>query len=63
MEEIGSICMFMFITNSYICPEITESTYLLAHLTDECDCTWSGQTLLSRARPKATGSSARQLNA
>lgn len=39
MEEIGSIFMFMLIINSRICPEITESTYLLAHLTNECDCT------------------------
>lgn len=40
MEEIGPICMFIFITNSCICPEITESTYLLAHLTDKSDCTY-----------------------
>lgn len=40
MEEIGPICMFIFITHSCICPEITESTYLLAHLTDKSDCTY-----------------------
>lgn len=32
--------MFIFTTNSCICPEITESTYLLADLTDKSDCTY-----------------------
>lgn len=47
MEEIGPICMFIFITNSHICPEITESTYLLAHLTDKSDCTYRPRDVLT----------------
>lgn len=47
MEEIGPICILIFITNSCICPEITESTYLLAHLTDKSDCTYRPRDVLT----------------